>query len=173
MRPFDYLHKWFLKIIVRPVLDRIDRKNKYPHIKYGFRGEGILYQLGKKEIEIWSTWINGRRLYMDDAFKGESLTEDQKRTIFKELVDFSNWNKEKPIIVYTSDSSDSKLWRTMCRELENSIKSVETSTEEENEQTQYESMKKDLETGLVTIKIDGWVLKTVKDLDKYWANKNN
>ncbi|QNL22236.1 hypothetical protein HZR84_09895 [Hyphobacterium sp. CCMP332] len=149
------------------------RKNKFPHIKYGFRGEGIIYQLGQLEIEIWSTWIDGRRIYMDDAFEGNDLTDDQKRIIFRELIEFTNWQKEKPIIVYTSDSPESDLWKKCCEEFNDSIKSIETSTNKENEQARYDMMKEDLETGLATINIDGWVLKTPEDLDQYWASKKS
>jgi len=150
------------------------RENKYPHIKYGFRGEGIIYQLENKEIEFgcYTTWMKGCRIYLDDVFTGGRLSETQKRTIFEEVIGFSNWNKEKPIIVYTSDMPDSKLWQTLCYELRDSIKGVETSTSAENEQARYNMMKKDLETGRSTYNIDGWVLKTVEDLDQYWAEKN-
>ncbi len=147
------------------------RKNKFPHIKYGFRGEGILYQLGNKQLEIWSTWIDGRRIYLDDITGGQQLNKEQKESLLREIVEFTNWNKEKPIIVYTNDSHDAKLWRTLCMELCDSIKSVETSATEENELEQYNFMKAELETGRATFNVDGRILKSIKDLDKYWNSK--
>ncbi|UTW61493.1 hypothetical protein KFE98_15960 [bacterium SCSIO 12741] len=146
-------------------------KNKFPHIQYGFRGEGILYKFKGKEFEIWSTWGNGRRIYLDEIYPHEKFTIEEKRIMFKDIVAFSKWKMELPIIVYTSISDDAHIWRELCIEFKDSIKSVETSTEEENLQSQYNMMKEGLEGGLATYHIDGQVLKTVKDLETYWAKK--
>ncbi len=146
-------------------------EKKYAQIEIGSRGEGITYRFPNKTVELDSTWITGRRVF----FKGKNisnLSDIEMKELFISVVDFFNsGEKIKPIIVYNSDSENATLLKQLCFEYRDKIESVETSSLMDDEQNFYDSMKRDLETGRCTINIDGYVLKTVKDLDEYWEEK--
>jgi len=145
-----------------------DKTKDFSHIKFGFRGEGILYNLNGKEYELYSTWIDGIRIHFDDLTKTD-LNENQKTKMFAEIVQFVNQkNNEKPIISYNTDEEDCELWKTLTAEFSSQIKDVEITNNEKANADWYKSMKADLETGLTEINIRGLKIKTVKDLDKHW-----
>ncbi len=145
-----------------------DKTSNFSHIKFGFRGEGIIYELNGKDYELWSTWIDGIRIHFDDLRKTD-LNETQKTTMFNEIIQFVHEkNSEKPIICYNSDYQDAKLWKRLTAELSLEIKKVEITTIEKENDALYKSMSEDLKTGLTEHRIKGLKIKSVKDLDKYW-----
>lgn len=144
--------------------------SKFSHIRLGFRGAGVFYRLQDQEIEFWSTWIRGRRLYLDNAFKDFSLGKSTKRKVFQELLEFFNAHKEKPIIVYTSDSMEAPIWKELCLEFRDLIEGVESRSTAEVERAFYNSLKANLKTGQYSIEIDGYTLKSVADLKSIGRN---
>ncbi|MEO1487561.1 MAG: hypothetical protein AAFU57_17630 [Bacteroidota bacterium] len=141
----------------------------FSHIKFGFRGEGILYKLNGKEYEIGSTWVEGLRIYFDDL-RNTGLNETQKTMIFEEIVQFVNHNdSQKPIICFTSDYDDAALWKKLAKEFYQKINGIEVTTIKEQNKALYKSMVEDLETGKCThIFPNGLVIKSKKYLDKHW-----
>ncbi len=145
-----------------------DKINNFSHIRFGFRGEGIFYKLNGKEYELWSTWVNGIRIYIDGLTKTD-LDENQKIKMFSEIIQFVNLkDNEKPIICYNSDYQDAELWKRLSTEFSSEIKDVEISNVEKENIALYKNMSEDLKTGLTEINIRGLKIKTVKDLDKHW-----
>ncbi|MBT2163085.1 hypothetical protein [Zobellia barbeyronii] len=140
----------------------------FSHIKFGFRGEGILYKLNGKEYELWSTYVGGVRIHLDDLTK-TNLNESQKTKMFAEIVQFVNLkDNEKPIICYNSDYQDAELWKRLSTQFSSEIESVEISNIEQDNINLYKNMSEDLKTGLAEINIRGLKIKSVKDLDKHW-----
>ncbi|MEW7292885.1 hypothetical protein [Aquimarina sp. 2304DJ70-9] len=145
-----------------------DNTNDFSHIKFGFRGEGIIYKLDGKEYELSSTWIDGIRIHFDDLTKTD-LNVNQKTKMFAEIIQFVNKrDNEKPIICYNSDYKDAELWKRLSSEFSSKIKDVEISDVEKENIALYKNMSDDLITGLAEINIKGLRIKTVKDLDKHW-----
>ena len=102
-----------------------DKTNYFSHIKFGSRGEGIIYKLNGKEYELNSTWIDGIRIQFDDLTKTD-LNENQKTKMFAEIVQFVNQkDNEKPIICYNSDYQDAELWNRLSTEFSSEIKNVD------------------------------------------------
>ncbi|WP_407557912.1 hypothetical protein [Winogradskyella sp. 4-2091] len=145
-----------------------DKTKDFSHIKFGFRGEGIIYKLNGKEYELNSTWINGIRIQFDDL-TNTGLNEKQKTKMFAEIIQFVNQkDNEKPIICYNSDYKDAELWKRLSTEFRSEIKDIEISDVEKDNIALYKIMSEDLKTGMAEINIRGLKLKTVKDLDKHW-----
>lgn len=145
-----------------------DKTNNFSHIRFGFRGEGIFYKLNGKEYELWSTWVDGTRIHIDDLTKTD-LNENQKTKMFAEIIQFVNQkDNEKPIICYNSDYQDAKLWERLSIKFSSEIKNVEISNIQKDNINLYKNMSEDLKTGLAEINIRGLKIKTIKDLDKYW-----
>ncbi|WP_291115324.1 hypothetical protein [Flavobacterium sp. UBA6135] len=145
-----------------------DKMNNFSHIRFGFRGEGIFYKLNGKEYELWSTYVNGVRIYFDDLTKTD-LDENQKTKMFSEIIKFVNINdNQKPIICYNSDYQDAELWKRLSTDFSSEIKDVEVSNVEKENSALYKNMAEDLKSGLTEINIRGLKIKTIKDLDKHW-----
>lgn len=145
-----------------------DKTKDFSHIKFGFRGEGIIYKLNGKEYELNSTWINGIRIQFDDL-KNTGLNEKQKTKMFVEIIQFVNQkDNEKPIICYNSDYKDAESWKRLSTEFRSEIKDIEISDVEKDNIALYKNMSEDLKTGMAEINIRGLKLKSVKDLDKHW-----
>ena len=147
----------------------MEKPDNLSHIKFGFRGEGILYKLNGREHELWSTVFDGIRVYFDNLRK-TSLDENQKTLMFREIVQFVNQlEKEKPIICYNSDFSDAKLWEKLTKRFTSQIKSVEITNIQKENEALYKTMSESITTGLSTHKFkNGLEIKSKKYLDKHW-----
>ncbi len=147
----------------------MDKEYNFPHIKFGFRGEGILYELNGKEYELNSTWFNGVRVDFDDLRK-TVLNKNQKTKIFEEIIQFLNQqDREKPIICFNSDYEDAELWKRLSNEHKSQIKHTEITTIEEQNKSLYKSMAESLRTGRATHQFqNGLKIKSIKYLDKHW-----
>lgn len=144
------------------------KSNKFSHIKFGSRGEGIYYNLNGKEYGYNSTCFNGIDICLRDL-SDTDLNEAQKTKMFMKIIQFVNETEnEKPTISYNTDEKDSELWKKLTVEFSSKIKKIETTNNEEANDSWYKSMKADLETGLTEINIQGLKLKNVKDLEKHW-----
>ena len=147
-------------------MSKINTKS-FPHISFGFRFEGILYQLRGKEYRINSTWIGGNRVYIDDLTKMDLDLNDRTK-IFKEIVQFLiQSDGEKPIICYNSDFADAELWNKLAGELNSQI-SLEVGNVKTANINFYKVMSEYLKSGLIEVNIKGLKLKTIEDLDKNW-----
>ena len=94
-----------------------DITNNFSHIRFGSHGESIFYKLNGKEYELCSTWVDGKRIHIDDLTK-TNLDENQKTKVFVEIIQFVNQkDNEKPIICYNSDYADSELWNKLKTKL--------------------------------------------------------
>ncbi len=145
-----------------------NKSNKFSHIKFGSRGEGIYYNLNGKEYGFDSTCFGGINICLRDL-SDTDLNEAQKTKMFMEIIQFVNETEnEKPTISYNIDEKNSELWKKLTVEFSSKIKKIETTNNEEANENLYNNMKADLETGLAEINIQGLKLKTVKDLDKHW-----
>ena len=145
-----------------------DKITNFSHIKYGFRGEGIIYKLNGKEYEVWSTCFEGITIYIDDL-SNTGLNDDQKTKMFSEIIQFViEKEKEKPVVYYNSDYQDAKLWNKLTAEFSSQIKGTEVSNIDEDNISLYKNMSDSLKAGLTEHNIRGLKIRTIKDLDKHW-----
>ena len=138
------------------------------NIRFGFRGESIVYNLNGTEYEIGTTYVNESRVYLDDL-DNTDLSRSNKSLIFKDIVDYINeTEKRKPVIFYNSDLKSSELWGELCEQYSNRIKRVEvTTTEQENEEF-YKFLVESIENDNAEHNFNGLIIRTVEDLDKHW-----
>lgn len=144
------------------------RADKSSKIRFGFRGESLFYSLNGNEYEIWSTWIEERRVYLDDLDEA-NLTEKQKTEIFKEILAFiKKTENRKPVLFYNEDLKNSDLWKKLCEKYSTEIERIEvTNTEQENIDF-YNSLVEDLKYKGTIININGFTITTIDELDKHW-----
>lgn len=137
-------------------------------LQFGFQGEGIVFTFKGKKQEIGSTWIDGRRIYLD-GLTDTNLNDDQKRKLFSDILQFSlEKENEKPIICYTSDFKDGELWNQLSQEFQGKIKSVEIKNTAERNKNYYKQMLDGLVLEKTEYRIRGLKIKTVEDLDQHW-----
>ncbi|MBL4604437.1 MAG: hypothetical protein JKY02_01860 [Flavobacteriaceae bacterium] len=143
-------------------------KEEYSNISFGFRGESLIYKLNGKEYEIWSTWIEGRQVYLDDLDK-TNLTEKEKTEIFEGIIKFIlRTENQKPIFFYNKDLKSSSLWKKLCENHSSEIERIEvTNTEQENIDF-YNTLVEDLKYEGTEININGFTIKSVEELDEHW-----
>ena len=139
-----------------------------PGIEFGFRGEGIIYRLTGKSMELWFTWVNGIRVYTETISKwddGHILTTEEKKLVFNDVVRFVEKNREKPIIVINSDDSSKSLWEEFSEENRTFIKNIEYTSIEEKYQAERK-MYLDLMKAGKKITVDGFEISNENDLEK-------
>jgi hypothetical protein len=144
-------------------------KSEYPKIEYGFRGEDISYRLPDKEADISFTWINNPRIYSDSINKwnnGLVMTDDEKKTVFCDVLHFVSTKRRKPIIVINSDDSSKSLWEVICSENKTNIESIEYASDEENYQFQRNMYLDILKAGKKLF-FDETEIRNEQDLDKF------
>ena len=138
-------------------------------IEYGFRGEGIIYRLPNKSIELWFTWIDGERIYTETIEKwddGSILTDDEKKMVFNEVVRFVGKEGELPIIVINADDPNKSLWEELCSTNQALIKNIEYTSKEEQYQFEREMYLEFINAGK-KVNIDGIDISNEKDLDDF------
>ena len=62
-----------------------DKSNKFSHIKFGFRGEGIYYNLEGKEYGFDSTWFGGINICLRDL--SDTNLDEKQKTILTKVKD--------------------------------------------------------------------------------------
>jgi hypothetical protein len=140
----------------------------FQKIRFGFRGESIFYVLNNKEYEVWSTWIKERKVFLDDL-DNTDLTNSEKKQIFIDIVDFINKKEgQKPVFCFNSDLESSNLWKQLCVKYANQIQRIDISNTEQENEAFYNSLVKTLERKRDEVHINGFVLKSVEDLNKHW-----
>lgn len=140
-----------------------------PRIEFGFRGEGIIYQLPNKSMELWSTWVNGMRVYTETISKwkdGSFLTTEEKKQVFTDVIRFVEKKAEKPIIVVSADDPSKRLWEELCGENQPFIKNIEYTSREEQHQVEYKMYLDFIRAGK-KVTVDGFEISNENDLDKF------
>lgn len=125
-------------------------KTAFPKISLGFRGEDLDYVLENDSLYISSTWINGRRIFLDSiqCWKSNNKISDlDKAIIFKDILEFINRKtKENPVIVINVDH-DKDLWENLCEKYKERIKSIEYQSDKEKDQFLYDSLLNSIRKG--------------------------
>jgi hypothetical protein len=148
-------------------------KTSFPKISLGFRGEDLEYVTENDSLDISSTWINGRRIYMDNLQNWKSnkiISSSDKEVIFKDIVEFLNKKtKEKPIVVINVDH-DKELWENLCEQYKEQISSIEYQSEKEKDQLMHDNMLDNIRRGGSLI--DGnQTITTEEQFLEYWKNR--
>jgi len=139
-----------------------------PRIEYGSRGEEIIYRLGEKSIEIGFSWASGARLETDGIERwrgGTSLTDDEKRRIFNDVLTFVNTTGGKPVVAINRDAPSETLWSDLCAKRQSDIKRVEYTSDDAARQMQREDWLDTLRAGKQLI-VDGETVETEADVDR-------
>lgn len=148
-------------------------KTSTPKISLGFRGEDLEYVTQSDSLYISSTWINGRRLYLDSIQNWKSnniISDSDKALIFKDIIDYLNKKiKEKPIVVINVDH-DKELWESLCKQYEEQISSIEYQSDKEKDQFLYDSMLDNIRRGGSLIDGDKTIT-TEEQFLEYWQNR--
>jgi len=137
-------------------------------IRFGVGYEYIVFQTNGKEYELYSTFIGGRRLYLD-GMRETDLNDSQKVKAVIDIIDFiQNKESEKTIVCFNEDYADAGLWRDLVTKYTSKIEAVEiTNVQSENDKL-YETMLEDVESGSIVHHFDSFKIETKEDLDKYW-----
>jgi hypothetical protein len=146
-------------------------------IEFGFRGEDITYRLSNKSMDLSFTWIKGARIYTETIAKwedGSTLTEDEKRRVFIEVVRFVGKEMENPIIVINTDDPSRALWEELCSINEDLINKIEYTSKEEQFQFERKMYLEFINAGKI-VNIDGIDISNEKELDDFLQKrrKNN
>ena len=103
-------------------------------IKYGFRREGIHYELSGRRIEIDFTWCNGDRVYtetINNWTDGEPVSDYDKERVLRDVLRFTKGFFRRSIVVINSDDPSRQLWERVCRDVPKLVRKVEYTSEEE------------------------------------------
>jgi len=129
--------------------------------------EGIIYRLLDKSLEIWFTWVEGSRIYTETIAKWDDnsvLTNEEKKKVFTDVLDYVAKKREKPIIVINSDDPSKELWEQLCSENQSLIRDLEYTSNEKQYQNQREMYLDILKAGKGLV-IHGTEIRNEKELD--------
>ncbi|WP_416864767.1 MAG: hypothetical protein ACMVP2_19745 [Imperialibacter sp.] len=152
-------------------------KTSYPQIKNGFRGEGYVYELGNRRVNVSTTLDKVEKIYLDGIsnwyeseqwYRGGPLTNEEKIKIFRDMVFFIHEQRGKRPIVVINIDRDKDFWESVCEQFRNRISGVEYTATTEKDSTEYNRYLSFIRTGLT---LEGQVIKNQNDLDDYWRNK--
>lgn len=153
------------------------RKNDnalFPKISLGFRFEGLEYVTQNDSLYISSTWINGRRIYMNNIQKwksNNSITDSDKAIIFKNIVNFLNdKTKEKPIVVINIDH-DKELWENLCKQYKEQISAIEYESDKEKEDFLYKTFLDNIRRG-GSLVVGDQTITTEEQFLEYWKKRS-
>ena len=159
---------------LKKIFSRKADKTSFPKISLGFRGEDLEYETQNDSLSISSTWINGRRIYMDDIqhWKSKNIISDfDKSIIFKDILEFLNKKcKERPIVVINIDHNK-RLWENLCEQYIEQIESIEYQSDKEKEQFLFDSMLENIRRG-GTLIVDNKTIKTEEQFLNYWQSRD-
>jgi len=152
-------------------------KTSYPQIKNGFKGEGLVYELGDRQVNVPTTWDKVEKIYLDGIndwrekeqwYRGGQLTTDEKIKIFRDVASsIYERTGKRPIVIINIDR-DKDFWESACEQFNKKISGVEYTATSEKDSTEYNMYLSLVKTGLT---IGGQVIKDKADLDDYWKNK--
>lgn len=139
-----------------------------PEIKFGFGGEDVIYSQPDKEIYISYTWINGARIHSESINKwkdGSILTQEERQTVFNDILRFLRREGKKPIIVINTDDASKELWARLCNTSQKAIKGIEYTSEEEKDQF-HRQMCLDIFKSGGNLEINGAKINNEQELDE-------
>jgi len=141
--------------------------NATPRISFGFRGETINYQRRRQDLVVDFTWMNGPRVYPDSVVKwsdGQQLTDDEKVTVLREVLEFVTLEDGPPTIVINSDAPSRKLWEYVCSSNPALVAAIEYTSDAMNLAREREMYLSTLRAG-GGLSVDGVDIKDEHDLD--------
>lgn len=148
-------------------------KTSYPKISLGFRGEDLEYETESGALYISSTWIKGRRVYLESIQNWKSnklISDSDKAIIFKDVVEYLNKKtKEKPIVVINVDHYR-ELWESLCEEYKQLILSIEYQSDKEKDQFLYDTMLDNIRRGGSLVDGDKTIT-TEEQLLEHWQTR--
>jgi len=144
-------------------------------IKFGFKGEDLIYQQAGKEIVVGYDWIKGNRIYADDIKKwndGSKLTQQEQEQVFINLINFVGRKNGKTIVIIINTDDRSKpLWEDLCTSNKTLIDKIEYTSDEDfveyNRKINLENLKRG---GKVKNVIDGIEINNEEDLERALAS---
>ncbi len=148
-------------------------KSSFPKISLGFRGEDLLYETETESLYVGSTWINGRRVYLDGIREWRSkriIPDADKGIIFENILDFlNNEGNERPIMVINTDH-DKDLWETLCEQYKDRISSIEYESDNEKDDFFFHQILDSIRRGGSLVE-GGRTISTEEELLDYWVNR--
>ena len=150
-------------------------EQKAPRIARGFRGEQILYERGRKKIEIDFTLGNGDRLYtetIDHWWGGDRLSDDEKESVFFDVLDFLSGPLRRTIVVINTDDPSRSLWEELSRKNSKMVKEVEYDSFEKQREFRRRMYVDTLKHQKVLI-IKNTEITSVEELDRFLAQERN
>lgn len=156
----------------RLFMSKID-KAPFPRISLGFREEELKYETDTELLYINSTWVNGRRVYLDGIQKWKSnkvISNTDKEVIFKNILDFLNKEiNERPIMVINTDH-DKDLWEALCEQYKDQINSVEYESDREKSEFLFGLLLDNIRRGGSLMDGDR-MISTEEEFLVYWQTK--
>lgn len=153
-------------------MSKID-KAPFPRISLGFREEELKYETDTELLYINSTWVNGRRVYLDGIQKWKSnkvISNTDKEVIFKNILDFLNKEiNERPIMVINTDH-DKDLWEALCEQYKDQINSVEYESDREKSEFLFGLLLDNIRRGGSLMDGDR-MISTEEEFLVYWQTK--
>jgi hypothetical protein len=155
------------------ILDRFVRGDGTPlndaaRISFGFRGEGVNYQRQGNRLVVDFTWIGGPRVYPDSITKwsgGSALTDDEKITLFREVLQFVTVEEAPPTVVINSDAPSRTLWEQVCASNAALVAAIEYTSDETERARERDMYLSTLRAGR-ELSVDGVDIRDEHDLDR-------
>jgi hypothetical protein len=162
------------------ILDIFRRKTKNQServeskIHFESLGEGIIYSLPDKYINLGIAWVKEPTLYtprlytetMNKWKDGSTLKNAEKQRVFNEVVRFIGKKNEKPIIVISLEDSSKDFWEKLCSENLSFITGVEYTFAEKHRHFNQKLCLDLIEAGKRVI-ISRTEIRNEKELDEY------
>ena len=136
-------------------------------ISFGFRDESINYGREGQTLVVDFTWIDGPRVYPDSIVKwsgGQLLTDDEKVTVLREVLEFVTLEDARPTVVIDSDAPSRKLWEHVCSSNPALVAAIEYPSDAMNFAREREMYLSTLRSG-TELSVDGVDIKDEHDLD--------
>jgi hypothetical protein len=137
-------------------------------LKFGFRGEGIEYQLGSRNIHVDFTWIKGNRIYLECLSLHRDplpLSKFEKREASLAIINFVFERRGPPILVLNTDDPSLSLWAALCEQNRVRIADVEYTSDEAQLQFLREAWMKSLKRSSC-LNVNGRDLRNEDDVEE-------
>ena len=138
-----------------------------PRISFGFRGEGINYQRQGQGLTVDFTWIGGPRVYPDGIATwscGTLLTDDEKLTVLREVLQFVTLEDGRPTVVVNADDPSRTLWEEVCSSNAALVAAIEHTSDETEFARERDGYLSAVRAGK-ELSVDGVDIRDERDLD--------
>lgn len=146
-----------------------------PRIEFGSRGEEITYKWANNALEVGFSYLNGPRIYSDTIDRwssGAGLTEDERTTVFGDILSFVNERRGKPTVVINTDDAARIQWERLCSANRTMVKAIEYTSNRQNVQLERDMYLEVLRAGK-ELTIDGREISTEQELDKVLQTRHD